>query len=173
MTAADPLPSEGAGVVEVVVVSSLPPGVVVVVVVVSSLPPILMMFRLAAASLHEYVQLFYHTFGIKNALSQFAAFDFPVSEGLLASLVHVPGGAHEVVPLGQVDVHRPVALLDRFLDGELEGYLHDCVYHAVVQLGHVRDGANVVRLQGGCRKMNRSQGDLSIVSAAPVLSPYP
>ena len=57
MTAADPLPSEGAGVVEVVVVSSLPPGVVVVVVVVSSLPPILMMFRLAAASLHERVHL--------------------------------------------------------------------------------------------------------------------
>ena len=58
MTAADPLPSEGAGVVEVVVVSSLPPGVVVVVVVVvSSLPPILIMFRLAAASLHERVQL--------------------------------------------------------------------------------------------------------------------
>ena len=75
MTAADPLPSEGAGVVEVVVVSSLPPGVVVV----SSLPPILMMFRLAAASLHERVQLFHHTCGIKNALSQLAAFDFPVS----------------------------------------------------------------------------------------------
>ena len=56
MTAADPLPSEGAGVVEVVVVSSLPPGVVVVVVL-SSLRPILMMLRLAAASLHERVHL--------------------------------------------------------------------------------------------------------------------
>ena len=55
MTAADPLPSEGAGVV------------VVVVVVLSSLVPILMMFRLAAASLHERVQLYY-TCGIKNAL---------------------------------------------------------------------------------------------------------
>ena len=64
MTAADPLPSEGAG--------------VVVVVVLSSLIPILIMLRLAAASLHERVQLYY-TCGIKNALSQLAAFDFPVS----------------------------------------------------------------------------------------------
>ena len=87
----------------------------------------------------------------------------PVSLRLLASLVHVPGGAHEVVPLGQVDVHRPVALLDRLLDGELEGHLHDGVDHALVQLGHVGDGANVVRLQGGCRKMGRSQADSSIV----------
>ena len=125
---------------------------------------------------------------------QIGSLDFPVFKWFLAALIHVSGGAHEVVPFRKVDIHRPASLdwlLDGkegilmcylspfrrifYLDGELEWDLHDGVNHALMQLCHVRDCANILRLKGACEEkidhskkldQDRPQGNLKCYGVA-------
>ena len=49
-------------------------------------------------------------------------------------------------------VIQALSLEFSYLDGELKWDLHDGVNHAVMQLCHVGDCANVLRLQGACEE---------------------